>query len=168
MNEHAPFAVQLTRTFPVSIDRLYAAWTDSSLLRQWWGPTGFTCPIAEMEVRAGGVSIVAMRAPAGFGGAEFVNSWTYAVVEPLVRLEFDSRFVDRERRPITPAEAGIPGAVPDVVPHTLTFGADGNSSTLSVQERGYPDAGTRDMSLAGMAQSLDKLERALIDINGGS
>ena len=162
MTSPETFDVELTDDFPATVAQLFAAWTDGSVLRQWWGPVGFTCPIAEMDVRVGGVSIVAMRAPDEFGGAEFVNSWTYTRVEPDVRLEFESRFVDPDRRPISPAEAGIPLAVPAVVPHVLTFRpTDHGGSRLAVTEVGHPDEATRDQSAAGMAQCLARLQQLL-------
>lgn len=161
MADAETFAVQLRETFPVGAAQLYAAWTERNILTQWWGPTGFTCPIADMDVRVGAVSVVAMRAPAEFGGGDILNSWTYTRVEPGSRLEFESRFVDADRRPISPADIGIPGSVPAVVPHTLTFEVDDQGSRLSVREDGYPDAATRDMSSAGMQQCLDKLRGLL-------
>ena len=162
MTAQETFAVEITRTFRMPVDPLYSAWTDAAVLRQWWGPTGFTCPVAETDVRAGGVSLVAMRAPAEFGAGDIHNTWTYTVVEPNQQLEFESRFATPDGVSITPAEAGIPGAVPEVVPHVLIFTRlDENQSQLSVTESGYPDAETRDMSRAGMDQCLDKLAAVL-------
>jgi uncharacterized protein YndB with AHSA1/START domain len=37
-------ALQLTRDFPVSPDRLFAALTQQADLLQWWGPEGMHCP----------------------------------------------------------------------------------------------------------------------------
>lgn len=36
--------LQLTRDFPVSPDRLFAAVTQQADLLQWWGPEGMHCP----------------------------------------------------------------------------------------------------------------------------
>lgn len=62
--------VHASRSFPVPVERAYAAWTEPDLVRQWWGPAGFTCPVARMDVREGGVSLLAMRAPVEYGGAD--------------------------------------------------------------------------------------------------
>ena len=122
------------------------------LVRGWWGPTGFTCPVAQMDVRVGGTSLVAMRAPADYGGGDIFNTWTYSKVEPGTRLEYASRFATPEGKPMTPAEAGIPGDVPTVVPHVVVFEpVDEGRSSVMIIESGYPDQATRDMSAAGLA-----------------
>ena len=37
----------VTRTFDAPIESVWAAWTDPKHVMQWWGPIGFTCPVAE-------------------------------------------------------------------------------------------------------------------------
>jgi uncharacterized protein YndB with AHSA1/START domain len=76
------YNVEVTRTVAAPVATAYAAWTESDLVKQWWGPTGFTCPVARMDVREGGVSLVAMRAPAEFGGGDLYNTWAYSLVVP--------------------------------------------------------------------------------------
>jgi uncharacterized protein YndB with AHSA1/START domain len=44
----------IRRRIRASPEQLFAAWTEPPLLRQWWGPTGATCPSAEVELRVGG------------------------------------------------------------------------------------------------------------------
>jgi uncharacterized protein YndB with AHSA1/START domain len=157
------YNVEVTRTVPAPVATAYAAWTDSDLVRRWWGPTGFTCPVARMDVREGGVSLVAMRAPAEFGGGDLYNTWTYTRVVPPARLEYTLRFCTSDGTTISPAEAGVPGDVPDAVPHVVTFEAlDDTSCRISVTEYGYPDPPARDMSRAGLEQCLDKLAKALV------
>jgi uncharacterized protein YndB with AHSA1/START domain len=153
----------LTRTFGASALAVYTAWTDSRLLMQWWGPNGFTCPLADMDVRVGGLSFVCMRAPAEWGGLDMFNTWTYGVVDPGRRLEFVLRFADKERRVISPQSLGVPAGVPPEVPHILTFADVGeHRSTLSITEVGYTSAEALEASKRGLEQTLDKLARALL------
>jgi uncharacterized protein YndB with AHSA1/START domain len=95
----------LTRIFDAPVEAVWKAWTESDLVKRWWGPAGFTAPVAEMDVRVGGTSLVCMRAPAEFGGGDMYNIWTYSTVEPGARLEFVQRFSDEHR---TPARSGGP------------------------------------------------------------
>ncbi len=156
------YEVRASRTFPVPVERAYAAWTESELVRQWWGPAAFTCPVARMDVREGGVSLLAMRAPAEYGGGDLYNTWTYTRVEPAARLDYTMRFATADGRTITPGEAGIPGGVPDAVPHLVTFTPAGDGgSRITVVESGYTDQAARDLSQGGMDQCLDKLEQVL-------
>ena len=158
------FEVRATRVFPVPVEAAYAAWTEPDRVKQWWGPTGFTCPVAALDVRSGGVSLVAMRAPADTGGGTMYNTWGYTLVDPPNRLEYQMRFADADGRTISPADAGIPGGVPDAVPHVVTFEPlDDHRSRVSVTEYGYTDQQARDMSQAGLDQCLDKLYQLLSD-----
>jgi uncharacterized protein YndB with AHSA1/START domain len=154
--------VRASRVFPVPVEAAYAAWTEPDLVRQWWGPTGFSCPVADLDVRSGGVSLVAMRAPAEYGGGDMYNTWTYTHVDPPNRLEYQMRFAAANGQTLSPADVGILGGVPDTIPHVVTFEQlDDHRSKVSVTEYGYTDVQARDMSQAGLDQCLDKLDRLL-------
>jgi uncharacterized protein YndB with AHSA1/START domain len=149
----------ITRAFDAPVERVWRAWTEPEQVMRWWGPTGFTAPVARMDVREGGTSLVAMRSPQG---QDFYNTWTYRKVEPGRRLEFVSRFADEAGDQRDPAELGLPAEIPGEVPHTLTFTAVGDGRTeLTVTEYGYPSAQIADFSRAGMEQVLDKLAASL-------
>lgn len=158
MPRENPTDLTLTRQFDVPAAAVFAAWTEAEQLRRWWGPNGFTCPLAEMDVRVGGSSLVCMRAPAEWGGIELFNTWTYRVVEPGCRLEFVLRFTDRHRNVISPQSLGIPAGVPAEVPHLLTFADLGEGkSTMTISEVGYTSTEAVETSKAGLVQTLDKL-----------
>ncbi len=156
--------MHLTRTFDVPVEAVWRAWTEPEPFMRWWGPSGFTSPIAEMDVREGGQSLVSMRAPAEFGGQDTYHTWTYTMVNPRERLEFVQTFVDPERNPVDPVELGLPAGIPRDVPHVVTFAAlDQRRSKLTVTESGYPSEDLVELSRAGMEQCLDKLAAALAD-----
>lgn len=157
-----PVDLTVTRNFDATAAAVFAAWTEPRLLMRWWGPRGFTCPLAEMDVRVGGASLVCMRAPAEWGGMELFNTWTYSLVEPGRRLEFVLRFADKERNSISPQSLGIPAGVPAAVPHVVTFVERGDQgSTLTVTELGYTSTEAMETSKQGLEQTLDKLAEAL-------
>ncbi|GIE99404.1 SRPBCC family protein [Paractinoplanes rishiriensis] len=154
-------AVTARRTFAAPVEAVWAAWTESELIKGWWGPTGFTCPVADMDVRPGGVSLLAMQAPPEYGGGRTYNIWCYGVVENGARLEYDMRFADEHGTVIAPADAGIPAGVPDRVPHVVTFAAADGGTEVTIVESGYTLAQARDMSHLGLEQCLDKLAALL-------
>ena len=79
----------LTRVIDASRDKLYRAWTEPELLKQWFAPLPWTTPAAELDVRAGGASVVVMRGP---DGAEFPNRGVYLEVVPNQRLVFTNAY----------------------------------------------------------------------------
>jgi uncharacterized protein YndB with AHSA1/START domain len=55
----------LTRLIDAPREKLFRAWTNAELLKQWFAPLPYTTPIAELDVRPGGASMIVMRAPDG-------------------------------------------------------------------------------------------------------
>jgi uncharacterized protein YndB with AHSA1/START domain len=148
----------LTRQFDAPVEDVWRAWTESDLVKRWWGPTGFTAPVAEMDVRKGGQSLVCMRAPAEFGGQDYYNTWTYATVIPMERLEYISTFSDADRNPIERSSLGLPPGIPRDVPHVVTFTALSDGRTeVTVRESGYASEEVAAVSRGGMEQCLDKM-----------
>ncbi|GAA5110780.1 hypothetical protein GCM10023320_02890 [Pseudonocardia adelaidensis] len=146
----------VTRVLDAPVGQAWKAWTEPEYVMRWWGPTGFTSPLAELDVREGGTSLVCMRAPAEHGGQDLYNTWTYREVVPPERLEFTLDFTDADRV-LLPDEA-IPPGVPRAVRHVVTLRPIGGERTeLTVRESGYGTAEARDVSRAGLEQCLDKM-----------
>ncbi|HEY6812841.1 MAG TPA: SRPBCC domain-containing protein, partial [Propionibacteriaceae bacterium] len=82
------FEVVVRRTFPVPPEEAWRAWSESDLVKQWWGPDGFTCPMADVDLRVGGRTFVAMRAPAEFGGGDLYSTWNFTDVVPHSRIAY--------------------------------------------------------------------------------
>jgi len=146
--------LEVQRAFDAPAAALWAAWTDSDAVRAWWGPQGFTCPVARMDVRVGGVSLVAMRTP---DGVDLWNTWTYTAVVPGERLEFRLGFSDADGGSHDPQDLGFPAGIPREVPHVVTV----RDGLMTVTERGYADDRTVQMSRMGLESSLDKLAAVL-------
>lgn len=165
MTEETPAGtgqVRVTRELSVSPDVAWTAWSDPSMIRQWWGPQGFTCPRADVDFRVGGTTLVTMQAPAEYGGFQMHNRWTYTLIDAPQRLEFLSTFADATGSQIEPAAAGIPPGVPNEVPHIVELRPlPGGGTTLTVTELGYTSEEARAQSEAGQEQTLDKMQALL-------
>jgi uncharacterized protein YndB with AHSA1/START domain len=55
----------LTRLINAPREKVYRAWTEPELLKQWFAPKPYTTPIVEMDVRPGGSAYFVMRGPDG-------------------------------------------------------------------------------------------------------
>jgi uncharacterized protein YndB with AHSA1/START domain len=147
--------VVVTRVLDAPVEPVWRAWSESEQMMRWWGPTGFTCPVARMDVREGGTSLVCMRSP---DGHDTYNTWTYERVTPMRELEFINRFADSDGNTLDPAVLGLPPGIPGEVRHVVTFRPVGDAGTeLTVTEYGYPSPQIVEISKAGMEQCLDKL-----------
>ncbi len=149
----------VSREIDAPIDLVWRAWLDPDLVRRWWGPKGFTAPIARMDVREGGTSLVCMRSSEGH---EIYNLWSYRLVQPLRRLEFDSRFAESDGTPVPPSAIGMPPGVPDPVPHVVTFEDLGDRRTrVTVTEHGYTTGPVLELSRQGQEECVEKLAAAV-------
>jgi uncharacterized protein YndB with AHSA1/START domain len=57
--------LSITRLIDAPRAKIYQAWTDPELLKQWFAPHPYTTVTAEMDVRPGGRSLMVMRGPDG-------------------------------------------------------------------------------------------------------
>jgi uncharacterized protein YndB with AHSA1/START domain len=69
--------------------KVYRAWTEPELIKQWFAPQPWTTPFAETDVRPGGSSLVVMRGP---DGNEFPNRGVYLEVIKNERLVFTDAY----------------------------------------------------------------------------
>ena len=73
------------RMFEAPVERVYAAWTEPEMMRQWFAPGDMSVPAAEADVRVGGRYRVEMQG----GDCEFhVTGGVYREVIPNRRLVF--------------------------------------------------------------------------------
>src|SRR5690349_21669021 len=80
----------LTRIFNVPREKVYRAWTEPELLKKWFAPAPWTTSKAELDVRAGGSSLVVMRSPEG---QEYPSRGVYLEVVKNEKLVFTDAFV---------------------------------------------------------------------------
>ena len=150
------------RVFDAPIERVWRAWSDPEQVKRWWGPDGFTCPVARMDVREGGKSLVCMRAPKQFGGQDMYSTWTYTRIVPLCEFAYLHHFADKDGNRVEPATQGLPPDMPAEVRNLVTFKALGDHKTeLTVTEFDWPVGHMMEMSRMGMEQCLDKMAASL-------
>ncbi|HET7879335.1 MAG TPA: SRPBCC family protein [Acetobacteraceae bacterium] len=88
-DETADRELVLTRLMDASPEKVYRAWTDPALLRQWFAPAPWTIARAEMDVRPGGATLVVMRSPEG---NEMPCPGVFLEVVPNRRLVFTDAY----------------------------------------------------------------------------
>ena len=73
----------LTRIIDAPPEKVYRAWTEPELLKQWFAPLPYTTSAVEIDVRAGGSSMIVMRSPEG---VDMPNPGVYLEVVPNERI----------------------------------------------------------------------------------
>jgi uncharacterized protein YndB with AHSA1/START domain len=80
----------LTRLINAPRAKVYRAWTDPELLKQWFAPKPYTTPIVEVDVRPGGSAYFVMRGP---DGKDLPNRGVYLEVVPNEKLVSTDAYV---------------------------------------------------------------------------
>ncbi len=144
-NENAGRILRLTRTFAAPRETVFQAWTDREILVKWWGPKGYTVPVAEIDVRPGGAWRTCMRSPEG---EEYCVGGVYREVIPPEKLVFTWAW----------ESDGEPGHETVV---TIEFhDKDGATELVLVQEL-FESVEARDKHNQGWSSSFDCLAEAL-------
>jgi uncharacterized protein YndB with AHSA1/START domain len=87
------------------------------------GTASFTSPVAKMDFREGGKSLVCMRSP---DGQDMYNTWTYKKIVPNERIEYIFNCSDKDGNKLNPAAIGMPPGIPEDRHHVVTFKDLGN------------------------------------------
>ena len=93
MNGFTSEVIALQRTVAASPERLFAAWTQPELLRQWWGPPGSKVRSVEIDCRIGGTYRIGILQP---DGRTYFVYGVYKEVQPPHKLIFTWRWEQPE------------------------------------------------------------------------
>ena len=142
-----PGVVDLTRTFAAPPERVFAAWTDVELLRQWCRPMpDWLVSRCEVDARQGGGYDVVFGEPPGGDGYREVA--VYEVFEParrlVMHLSLDGEGMAERSRA------------------TLLFEAVPEGTRLHVRDEGLSSQELADGHAEGWAACLAMVEQAVL------
>ena len=120
--------------------KVYAAWTDPTQIKRWFGPTQVETLSAAADVRVDGRYRIVMR---GSDGEEHDVSGVYREVVPNEKLVFTWAWRT------TPERESLV---------TVTLKADGSGTILTLTHEQFFDEPARDRHQSGWTGALDKLE----------
>ena len=95
MQQHAvktpPEDFVISRVFNAPRDLVWKCFTDPEIMKQWWGPKGFTVLHSKMDLRVGGTYHYGMQAP---DGSPMWGRFVFREIVPRERLVFINSFSD--------------------------------------------------------------------------
>jgi len=149
--------IEVTRIFDAPVEMVWQVWVEPELVKRWWGPKHFVSPVAKIDFRVGGKSIVSMKAPEEMGGQEFYSIWEYVKIIPLKTIEFIQNLSDKDGNKTDPTKLGMPPDFPIDIRTVVIFKEVANSKTeMTVTE--YAEFGTiSNFAQIGLEQSMDKM-----------
>lgn len=168
-------ALRLARTYDVSRELVYRAWTEPARFAQWFGMPGIDVPEVEMDLRPGGRYRITMRKLPG--GAPFYLEGEYREVKPPARIVFTWAWNGEGMKPdhstVTVEFREVAGGTEVVVLHEgLEAGRarDGHdrgwsasaarlADALTAQRDGGMSPAERDFAVAALEHSRDEFLR---------
>lgn len=149
--------IEVTRLFDAPVALVWKLWKDPELVKRWWGPKHFIAPVAKIDFREGGKSIVSMLAPEKMGGQEFYSVWQYVKIRELKSIEFIQSLSDEHGIKCDPVKLGMPPDFPADIKTLVTFKTLNTGMTeMTVIEQA--DFGTiSNFAQIGLEQSMDKM-----------
>ena len=150
--------VKLERIYDASLEKIWQAWTDPELLKQWWGPDNVTIPECQVDLRVGGKFYIVMEAGAAMGpyqGIQWPMMAEFTVVEPSSRLSYTAQaWTDGDKKETTIDQTT-----------EITFIEDGGKTKVSVKAVIHKTGSKAGMAVQGMqmgfTQQLEKLAKFL-------
>ena len=139
--------LRLSRVFPAPRETVFRAFTDPAMLRQWWGPHGMSCPVAEVDLTVGGAYRLEMKPEEG----ESVHlAGSYLEIAPPARLRFTWIWQQGDM-------AGLETVV------TLDFAEHADGTELTLTHEGLPSEDSRGKHEGGWSSCFDCLAAAVAD-----
>lgn len=142
--------VIIRRTFDAPRALVWRAWTDQTMMAQWFGPRTFTTPICGLDVRVGGALRIVMRGP---DGSEYPMKGVFTEVVPEQRLVFTNIPLDQNGNHLMEGETRV------------SFADAGGKTELVMTSHMVGCVPMAKQMLGGMemgwAQTIDKLGEAL-------
>ena len=84
-----PFII--SRTFDAPREKMFEVWTQREHLMKWFGPKGFTMPVAKLDLRPGGMLLYQLKSPDGHA---MWGKFVYKEIRPPERLVWVNSFSD--------------------------------------------------------------------------
>ena len=145
-------AVVIERTFDAPADLIWKMWTDSDHFKKWYGPKGFTIPVADVDLRIGGRRLVCMASPDG--SMKMCTTGEHLEIVPNQRLVYTESMADENGNVLPPSAMGMPDGYPTKTEVTVELEDHGGRTRMVMTHAGVP---ADSPGASGWNQAFDKL-----------
>ena len=133
--------LEITRTFNASQEKVFQAFTDPAILKQWFAPGPMNVPRAEMDTKVGGAYLIEMKDPAG---ESHTVSGTIKEFQPHEKLSYTWKWAS-------------PDSVETLV--TILFRSKGQNTEVCLKHVHFKTEEAKELHNQGWEGCLAKLEK---------
>ena len=147
-------AVVIEHIFDAPVALIWQMWTDPEHFKNWYGPDGFTVPVAEMDLRLGGKRLVCMEMQKPDGRIKMWTTGEYTEIIPNERLVYTESPADENGNLVSPSVMGMPDGYPMTTEVTVVLEDLDGRTKMVMTHAGVP-AGSG--ANAGWEQAFTKM-----------
>ncbi len=143
-------ACKVERILEAPVSLVWQMWTEPEHFKNWYGPMGFSIPVAEMDVQIGGKHLFCMKSPDG--SMTMWSTGEYTEIVPNKRLVYTDSPCDENGNIMSPQDMGMPEGYPATTEVTIVLEDLGGQTKMTLTHSGVP-AGAAD----GWTQAFEKM-----------
>lgn len=155
-------AIVIERTIDAPANLVWEMWTEPEHFKKWYGPGGFSVPVAEFDLRVGGKRLVCMASSDGK-----MKMWTtgeHLEVTPGTRLVYTESMADENGNVMPPSAMGMPEDSPMTTEVTVLLEDLGGRTRMTLTHAGVP---ADSPGASGWNQAFDKMADYIKTFNFG-
>lgn len=145
-------AVVIERTFDAPADLIWQMWTQPEHFQKWYGPKGFTVPVADIDMRVGGKRLICMASPDG--SMKMCTTGEHIEITPIERLVYTETHADENGNVMSASAMGMPEGFPITTEVTILLEDLGGRTKMVLTHAGIP---ADSPGASGWNQAFDKL-----------
>ncbi len=147
--------IKFERTYDAPLEKVWQAWTDPKMLKEWWGPKNVIIPECEVDLRIPGKFYIVMEADEGMGeykGTKWPMLAEFTEVVPNSKLSYAAKaWTEGPQKEETTIDQNT----------ELTLTEENGKTKLNLRAAIYKMGSAAQMAVEGMqygfTQQLDKL-----------
>lgn len=151
----------IKRVFDAPVKLIWKMWSEPEFAKLWWGPKIFTCPVAKIDFRVGGKTLLCMRGQEGdFKGKDFWSTGTYKEIVPYKKIVVTDSFSDEQGNVVPASKYGMKN-FPDELLVTIEFEEKDGKTEMTLTHSGLDKVDNKmlkDMD-QGWNESFDKIDQ---------
>ncbi|MEZ4656343.1 MAG: SRPBCC domain-containing protein [Caldilineaceae bacterium] len=156
-------SVVIERTFNAPVDLIWRLWTEAEQFPHWYGPTGFTITVVEMDVRVGGRRLLYMTPPNS--SRQIWTTGAYKEIVPTIRLVYTDCPSDEAGNILSLAAMGMGDDTNPMITEVTVLLEAVNGQTKMVMTHagipaGSPGASGWEQAFDNMAAHIERVQDA--------
>jgi uncharacterized protein YndB with AHSA1/START domain len=150
----SPHAVMIERSFDAPVELIWQMWTVPEHFQAWYGPNGATIPVANIDLRVGGIRLICMQVQSPTGPMRMWFTGEHREIVENERLVYSEAICDENGNITSLTDMGLPEGHPVATEVRVDLESIDGGTRMVMTHTGIP---AESPGAAGWTMALDKL-----------